>query len=273
MAANSGLEDLSEHDFQIADKVLKAYLLAVNDGSFQTLIKTNTNLQAINTQLSEINKNKRKRATKESIVNKRNTHLQSVETKLPNQSKWLKSMAGSGVLTKHDLPSEGHCMDSFEPQQYIQLSSNSEIIKIEKDVFEHLHNLKTSTTISEYNVKTYSDKQLRHCVICGGEYSIPHKFYHQFCLPCAEFNYMKRTQKIYIPTRIAFVTGLRAKIGYEVALKLLQSGSRVLGTTRFPKDALRRYSLEPDFECWKERLSIYPIDFRNLTAVGKLIGY
>lgn len=102
---------------------------------------------------------------------------------------------------------------------------------------------------------------------------MPHKFYHQFCIPCADFNFAKRTQNISIPDRIAFVTGIRAKIGYEIALKLLRSGCSVLGTTRFPKDAIRRYALEPDFEMWKDNLKIFPIDFRNLTAVGNLIDH
>ena len=77
-------------------------------------------------------------------------------------------------------------------------------------------------------MEKYSDKQVLHCVICGTEYHNAHHLYHQFCPSCAEFNYLKRTQTIFIPDRIALVTGARVKIGYEIALKLLRSGAQVI---------------------------------------------
>jgi NAD(P)-dependent dehydrogenase (short-subunit alcohol dehydrogenase family) len=41
--------------------------------------------------------------------------------------------------------------------------------------------------------------------------------------------------------RSAVVTGARIKIGFEVSLRLLRNGCRVIATTRFPTDALQRY--------------------------------
>ena len=40
--------------------------------------------------------------------------------------------------------------------------------------------------------------------------------------------------------RTALITGARLKIGYQAALIMLQSGARVIVTTRFPVDAALR---------------------------------
>lgn len=42
--------------------------------------------------------------------------------------------------------------------------------------------------------------------------------------------------------RRALLTGGRAKIGMYIALKLLRDGADLTITTRFPKDAVRRFS-------------------------------
>jgi NAD(P)-dependent dehydrogenase (short-subunit alcohol dehydrogenase family) len=188
------------------------------------------------------------------------------------RSKFLKSIGGSSLIELEDVPKVGECMDSIDPH----CGNSLEIVEKKEDhrpVDEHLKGLKTSTAITEYKVDAYSAKAIRHCVICGNGYSEPHELYHQFCLPCAEFNYSKRIQTIWIPDRIALVTGARVKIGYEIALKLLRSGCHVVGTTRFPKDALRRFALEPDFAEFKDKLSIYSIDFRDLNAVSHFIEH
>lgn len=44
---------------------------------------------------------------------------------------------------------------------------------------------------------------------------------------------------------------------YQTALRLLRSGVTVIGVTRFPNDAARRYSLEPDYSVWKNKLRIF----------------
>ena len=43
---------------------------------------------------------------------------------------------------------------------------------------------------------------------------------------------------------------------YQTALRLLRSGVTVIGVTRFPNDAARRYSLEEDYSIWKHKLRI-----------------
>ncbi len=63
------------------------------------------------------------------------------------------------------------------------------------------------------------------------------------------------------------MTGARVKLGYQTALKFLRNGALVIATTRFPRNAARRYASEPDFPAWKDRLRIHAMDQRNLPAV------
>ena len=67
------------------------------------------------------------------------------------------------------------------------------------------------------------------------------------------------------------MTGGRIKIGYHTALKLLRDGAHVAVTTRFPRDAARRYSLEADFDSWSDRLTIHQVDFRDVSGVIRFV--
>ncbi len=62
-------------------------------------------------------------------------------------------------------------------------------------------------------------------------------------------------------------------IGYGVCLRLLRSGARVITTTRFPHHAAQKYSQELDFERWRDRLQIYPLDLRDLARVEAFTHY
>ncbi len=110
-------------------------------------------------------------------------------------------------------------------------------------------------------------ERARFCPICRAQFSQLHHFYHAYCPPCAAFNWGKREQTADLSGRIALITGGRIKIGFECALKLLRAGSHVVATTRFARDAARRYSLQPDFEEWRDRLEIVALDLRFLPEV------
>src|SRR5437667_6044028 len=87
---------------------------------------------------------------------------------------------------------------------------------------------------------------------------------------CADLNGPKRHQTADVAGRVALVTGARVKIGYQAAIMLLRAGARVIATTRFPRDAARRYAREPDFREWGDRLAIYGIDLRHTPSVETL---
>lgn len=105
------------------------------------------------------------------------------------------------------------------------------------------------------------------CYICDTKFTRRHFFYERLCPRCGDRNYRKRTQSADLHGKIALVTGARIKIGYAVALRLLRSGAKVIATTRFPRDAARRYAGEADFADWRLRLHIYGLDLRHLPSV------
>ena len=86
------------------------------------------------------------------------------------------------------------------------------------------------------------------------------------CGPCGDFNFAKRTETADLSGRVALLTGGRVKIGYQAGIKLLRAGAGLIVTTRFPRDAASRYSQEPDFEEWGDRLEIFGLDLGTRRA-------
>ncbi len=107
----------------------------------------------------------------------------------------------------------------------------------------------------------------QHCYICKQHFTVIHHFYDQLCPECADFNFFKRTELADLRGRVAILTGGRVKIGYQAGLKLLRCGASLIVTTRFPADSAKRYSEEPDFEDWKDRLKICGLDLRHTPSV------
>jgi len=116
-------------------------------------------------------------------------------------------------------------------------------------------------------------KKPKSCYVCKGEFVRLHHFYDALCAPCAELNYAKRFQTASLQGRVGLVTGARVKIGFQIALKMLRAGARVIATTRFPHDAALRYSREPDFAGWKDRLHVHGLDLRHSPSVEIFARY
>lgn len=113
------------------------------------------------------------------------------------------------------------------------------------------------------------------CYVCY-EKLLPekaHSFYKRMCSECGDRDWLKRDEYAQLEGYTALVTGGRIKIGFETALKLLRSGAFVVVTTRFPVDAVKRYSAEKDFNTWFGRLRVFQIDFRQLQSLFTLIDY
>lgn len=111
----------------------------------------------------------------------------------------------------------------------------------------------------------------RDCYCCSRRYRDVHFFYANLCPECATLNWSQRSARVNLEGRIAVVTGGRIKIGFQAALKLLRDGARVIVTSRFPADAVRRFQCEGDFDAWSDRLAVHGLDFRDLAAVETLI--
>jgi len=110
----------------------------------------------------------------------------------------------------------------------------------------------------------------RPCYICKEPYVQVDAFYHQLCPACAELNHAKRDARTDLTGRRALLTGGRAKIGMYIALRLLRDGAATTITTRFPRDAARRFAAMEDSADWLDRLTIVGIDLRDPAQVVAL---
>ncbi|MEP6547282.1 MAG: SDR family oxidoreductase [Gammaproteobacteria bacterium] len=110
-------------------------------------------------------------------------------------------------------------------------------------------------------------RQRRSCYVCKQPFAKMHRYYDSMCDACGDFNYAKREHTADLSGRYAIVTGARVKIGFQASLKLLRAGAEVIVTTRFPVDAAERYSKEPDYLAFRERLQVYGLDLRHTPSV------
>jgi NAD(P)-dependent dehydrogenase (short-subunit alcohol dehydrogenase family) len=110
-------------------------------------------------------------------------------------------------------------------------------------------------------------QRARSCYTCKVRYQQVDAFYHQLCPDCAALNRQRREARTDLSGRRALLTGGRAKIGMYIALRLLRDGAHTTITTRFPHDAVRRFSAMPDSPQWLERLRIVGIDLRDPAQV------
>jgi NAD(P)-dependent dehydrogenase (short-subunit alcohol dehydrogenase family) len=110
----------------------------------------------------------------------------------------------------------------------------------------------------------------RPCYICKQKYTLVDAFYHQLCPACAELGHRKRSARTDLRGKRALLTGGRAKIGMHIALRLLRDGAYLTITTRFPRDAVRRFAAMDDAPDWLHRLTVVGIDLRDPSQVAAL---
>ncbi|MEZ0115037.1 NAD(P)-dependent dehydrogenase (short-subunit alcohol dehydrogenase family) [Catenulispora sp. EB89] len=107
----------------------------------------------------------------------------------------------------------------------------------------------------------------RSCYVCKTRYVEVDAFYHQLCRRCAAENRARRDARTDLTGRRALLTGGRAKIGMYIALRLLRDGAHTTITTRFPNDAVRRFTAMPDSGEWLHRLHVVGLDLRDPSQV------
>jgi len=113
----------------------------------------------------------------------------------------------------------------------------------------------------------------QHCYVCKQRYTEIDAFYDQLCPTCARFNFAKRSETADLSGRVALLTGGRVKIGYQAGIKLLRGGAHLIVSTRFPRDAAKRYAAEADADDWADRLEIYGLDLRHTPSVEAFCGH
>ncbi|MFD4669550.1 SDR family NAD(P)-dependent oxidoreductase [Lentzea sp. NPDC058450] len=105
--------------------------------------------------------------------------------------------------------------------------------------------------------------RVRRCYVCKELYRHVDAFYHRLCPDCALENTARRTARADLTGRRALLTGGRVKMGFQLALMLLRDGAELLVTTRFPRDARRRFEEADGSAEWLGRLTIVGIDLRD----------
>ena len=113
----------------------------------------------------------------------------------------------------------------------------------------------------------------RACYVCKEDYTVVDAFYHQLCPDCAVLHHAKRGARTDLTGRRALLTGGRAKIGMYIALRLLRDGADLTITSRFPRDAVRRFSAMDDAADWLHRLHVVGIDLRDPAQVVALADH
>ena len=114
-------------------------------------------------------------------------------------------------------------------------------------------------------------KSPRNCYACNQSYQELHHHYHRLCPDCAKENTFQKERSVDLTGRKVILTGGRVKVGYAAALKFLRNGADLTVTTRLPAIALSYFQQEPDYQEWKERLSIYGLDLKDLNAVESFL--
>jgi NAD(P)-dependent dehydrogenase (short-subunit alcohol dehydrogenase family) len=147
--------------------------------------------------------------------------------------------------------------------------------KIIADFDNSLKNYEAVNNIKNNDTKKNVNNNYDLCYICKTKInsSQTHDFYKFMCNLCGTINKLKRDVYKNLTGKIAIITGGRVKIGFETALRLLRCDCHVVITSRFAKDALERYSKEPDYEKWIHKLKIYEVDFLDINGTKNFVKY
>lgn len=111
-----------------------------------------------------------------------------------------------------------------------------------------------------------SNESRRKCYMCDSTGGFDH-----LCDDCQSLNGDMREISCDLKERYAVVTGGRIKIGFETALRLLRDECFVIVTTRFPANAVERFSKEEDFSVWKHRLKIARLDLQDMRSINEFL--
>lgn len=113
-----------------------------------------------------------------------------------------------------------------------------------------------------------------HCYGCGESYRKTHPHYIFSCVNCGQLFEKYRNLSRDLSGLVAFVTGARAKLGHQIALKLLRANASVICSSRQWESIGTMFSGYSDYEDWKENLFVYPycLDF-DIPNIQESLSY
>ena len=226
--------------------------------------------------LARASRRKRKRdvrAADEALLSRAGIRQKRLETVFVTPEPRALAASGGGVHTAngaHALNGASTPHDSETAPSGAETTRSDSETAPSSSVYTPHGSVPTPSVVASASDAAYDDERLREarvCYVCKKPRDRVHFFYDQLCGPCGDFNFEKRTQSANLRGRTALISGARVKIGYQAAILLLRAGARVLVTTRFPRDAARRYAAERDYDDWRDRLAIYGLDLRHTPSV------
>lgn len=152
-------------------------------------------------------------------------------------------------------------------QSQINLGTiNDQNLQIAQDycVFKFCKYLQINTCIRHDYSRCYECKKYYDNTFCLSAYKA-------YCFDCGIKHYSNKIESVQLNGYTVFITGIRVKIGFATALRILRNGGKVIGTTRYPHFAISNYAKEPDYNMWKSNISIIKCDFLNIESVYKLL--
>ncbi len=166
----------------------------------------------------------------------------------------------------------------FVTARLYQYLNNTKNRLFESDPTKYIDPLNKYKLLS-YKIKNASDLDylIKHkydrCYVCKKYYdsSVFLKTYESLCIDCAIISHGFKNEVIILENFVVFITGIRTKIGYATALKILRTGGNIIGTTRYPCFAIQNYASESDYDTWKHRLIIIRCDFTQIDSVYRML--
>lgn len=161
---------------------------------------------------------------------------------------------------------------------YAQENNIQNLIELKKifsneiiDVCCKIVSINTKNKIKNKIINSKKQQFLHKCYVCRS--TMVDRTKSHFCESCNSKNKLKRSITAHLDDKIAIVTGGRVKIGYEIAIRLLECNCTVVVTTRFVANAIERFSKHPKYEKFKSKLIIYPLDLKNIKNIDKFCNF
>jgi NAD(P)-dependent dehydrogenase (short-subunit alcohol dehydrogenase family) len=157
-----------------------------------------------------------------------------------------------------------------EKNKYKEIMKNNKKRKIKKENNMYLDNCYICKKQIECN---NADNNADNNVDNNADNNLNNKKRIRMCNLCVDLNSLKRNITANMEGKISIVTGGRTKIGFEIVIKLLESGSTVIITTRFPANAVDRYKSHSNYDKFKDRLIIYALDLGYKKDIDEFVKY
>lgn len=184
------------------------------------------------------------------------------------------------IVYNHKEMSPIHVIDYYENNFIIDYQNKvfcnpKFVLNLYSPIKLAFHNLLASSykKLTNIHVKLFGYKIPKYevCYSCKKYLGDYHYYKKSMCIKCGLFYGMKYEDTANLSGAIVFITGIRQKIGYAAAIKILRCGGTVYGTSRYVYATLLNYRSELDYDSFKDRLFIIKCDFTKMNEFSKVM--